>query len=155
MTVNTQEYREKQRINEYLLAYWEVKRQGRPFPLEKEIEPAELSEIWDSCFLVRYNIGVEDENEFTYLYLGSALVEAYGGDDASARDICSKLIFPSSMSLVHKFREIVKVGKPAEEISEFLNNKKLMVKYRSTMLPLADEKGVVRYIIGGMKWKAF
>lgn len=153
--MSTQDYREKQRINEYLLAYWDVKRQGRPFPSEKEIEPAELSEIWDSCFLVRYNEGVADENEFTYLYLGTALVEAYGGDDASARDICSRLIFPSSMSLVHKFREIIMTQKPAEEINEFLNARKLLVKYRSTMLPLADERGVVRYIIGGMKWKAF
>ena len=155
MTSNTSEYREKQRINEYLLAYWDVKRGERAFPFEKEIEPAELSEIWDSCFLVRFNEGVEDEGEFTYLYLGTALVEAYGGDDASARDICARLIFPSSMSLVHKFREIIQTGKPAEEINEFLNSKKLLVKYRSTMLPLADERGIVRYIIGGMKWKAF
>ncbi len=155
MTSNTAEYREKQRINEYLRAYWDVKRQGRAFPPEKEIEPAELSEIWDSCFLVRYNEGVDDEGEFTYLYLGNTLVEAYGGEDATARDVCARLIFPSSMSLVHKFREIVQTSKPAEEINEFLNAKKLLVKYRSTMLPLADEKGVVRFILGGMKWKAF
>lgn len=149
------DYKDKQRINEYLHSYWETKRVGRAYPMENDIEPSELSDIWDSCFLVRYNEGQEEENAFTYLYLGTALLEAYGGDDASSRDICTRLIFPSSMSLVHKFKEIIKTGKPTEEDSEFLNIKKLLVKYRSTMLPLTDDKGTIRYIIGGMKWKAF
>jgi hypothetical protein len=149
------DYKDKQRINEYLHSYWDSKRQSQACPTESQIEPQELAEIWDSCFLVRYNVGHDEDSAFTYLYLGTALLEAYGGDDASARDICTRLIFPSSMSLVHKFKEIIKTGKPTEEESEFLNIKKLLVKYRSTMLPLTDEKGQVRYILGGMKWKAF
>jgi hypothetical protein len=104
---------------------------------------------------VRFNEGADDETEFTYLYLGEALVEAYGGKDVSARDLCTRLVFPSSMSLLHKFRDIIRMGAPAEEVAEFVNISKVLVKYRSTMLPLADSEGRVRYIIGGMKWKAF
>jgi hypothetical protein len=153
--VTAGDYRDNKRINDFLHAYWAAKRQEYPFPKEKEIDPADLSEIWDSCFLVRYNADAEDENEFTYLYLGKALVEAYGGQDATARDVCSRLVFPSSMSLIHKFREIIKTGQPAEEVNEFMNAKKFLIKYRSTMLPLGDDQRKVRFIIGGMKWKAF
>lgn len=151
----TPSYKDKQRINEYLYSYWESKRNGKPYPSEDDIDPAELSDIWDSCFLVKYNEHLTDENEFTYLYLGSTLLEAYGGSDETSHDICMRLIFPSSMSLVHKFREIVSSGKPATEEGEFLNVKKLLVKYRSNMLPLSDRNGKIRYIIGGMKWKLF
>lgn len=148
-------YKDKQRINEYLHSYWESKHNGRTCPSESDIDPAELADIWDSCFLVRYNDTHTDENEFTYLYLGSTLLEAYGGSDENTREICTRLIFPSSMSLVHKFREIVEHGKPVLEEGEFLNIKKLLVKYRSNMLPLLDKEGNIRYIIGGMKWKLF
>lgn len=148
------DYKDKQRINEFLYSYWDKKRSGRPYPNESEIDPSELDAVWDSCFLVRYNHGEADENEFTYLYLGSTLLEAYGGSDDRARDICTQLIYPSSMSLIHKFKDIIRHGKPVEESGEFLNIKKILVKYRSNMLPLADQNGNVIYILGGMKWKA-
>lgn len=142
-----------QRINERLLEYWSAKKAGRAFPTEGEIDPEEIAEIWDSCFLVRTDeVG---RSKYQYTYLGNALIDAYG-DDLNNKDICEKLVSPTSMSLVHKFDEVCKTKQPVDEESEFTNNKGMLIKFRSCMLPLGkDDSQDVAFVIGGMKWKAF
>jgi hypothetical protein len=142
-----------QRINERLRSYWNELRGARPFPSEREVDFTELDAVWKSCFLVK-----RDEAKqipFAYIYLGSDLIAAYG-DDLGAREICERLVFPSSMSLLHKFEEVVRSRSPVEQEDVFTNTKGLLIKYRSLMLPLGDEKNEhVEYIIGGMRWKAY
>ena len=36
-----------------------------------------------------------------------------------------------------------------------VNHKKVVIKYRSTLLPLADETGQIGFILGGMKWRNY
>lgn len=145
-------YREKKRINELLQVYWEELRGNRPFPLEKEINIEDLENIWDSCFVVKVDPELPDQ-PFTYTYLGDSLIEAYGSDNE--RDICERLVFPSSMSLVHKFQEVLEKKAPVTEESEFINARNALIKYRSSILPLGDKEGHIGFLIGGMKWKAF
>ena len=142
------------RINERIHQYWEDKKDGRAMPLEADIDPDEISDIWDSCFLVHVESG-KDDQEFKYTYLGQSLIEAYG-DDLNNKEVCEKLVYPSSMSLVHKFKEVITEQKPVIEDSEFTNTKGMLIKFRSCMLPLGkDSDSDVQYVIGGMKWKAF
>ncbi|MCI5050430.1 MAG: PAS domain-containing protein [Rickettsiales bacterium] len=142
------------RINEFLMEYWVQKKGDRAFPLESEMDPSEMDDIWDSCFLVR----IEDIEgaKYKYSYLGESLVEAYG-DDIGNKEICEKLIYPTSMSLIHKFDEVVNTKQPVNEDSEFTNTKGMLIKFRSSMLPLGkdDAPDEVAFIIGGMKWKAY
>lgn len=146
---------DKMRINQFIEDYWTKLKDGDALPLESDVSVKNLSAIWDACFLVRVDDdGVESE-DFSYVYLGKSLVEAYG-DNETNKEICEKLVFPSSMSLVHKFREVVSSKTPVAEESEFVNSKGLLIKYRSSMVPLAKNEGEgVGYILGGMKWKAY
>ncbi len=146
------QYREKKRINELLQVYWDELRGKRPFPLESEISIEDLEMIWDSCFLVKVD-AANPNQPFTYTYLGDSLIEAYGSE--SERDICERLVYPSNMSLVHKFHEVMEKKEPVLEESEFINSRNALIKYRSNILPLGDKDGKVAYLIGGMKWKAF
>lgn len=143
----------QRRINEVLSSYWHMQRGDRPFPLEQEIDVDLLMDIWDSCFLVRVDTQTS-ERKYHYLHLGSALVTAYGGtlDD---KEICEKLVFPSNMSLVHKFDEVVNKVSPILDEAEFTNSRNVPVKYRSIMLPLGLPNGKIGFIIGGMRWKSF
>lgn len=151
MVITSNDLAEKRRVNEYLKTYWDGIRRGRPYPAESEIDIKQLEPIWDSCFLVRKE---EGDKPYNYLYLGSALIAAYG-DDMNEREICEHLIFPSNMSLVHRFDEVVNEGKMVMEESEFTNTNNLLIRYRSVLLPLAKENGAVGFVIGGMRWKAF
>lgn len=144
----------ERRITELLKRYWNDVRGDRPYPPESEIDPEALSSIWDSCFLVRVDRG-NAERPHHYAYLGAALVRAYGGEDASAREVCEALVYPSAMSMIHKFREVAEGGVPVQEAGEFRNPAGEVIKYRSELLPLGDREGGIGYIIGGMKWKVF
>jgi hypothetical protein len=125
----------------------------RPYPSEKEIDFTAIEPIWKSCFLVKRD--ETQHSRFSYIYLGSDLIAAYG-DDLNAREICERLVFPSSMSLLHKFEEVATTGLAVEQEDEFTNTKGLHVKYRSLMLPLGNATGdEVEFIIGGMRWKAY
>ncbi len=143
----------QRRINEVLSGYWHMQRGDRPFPLEQDIDIDDIHDIWDSCFLVRLEPHLTDR-KYTYLYLGNALVSAYGGslDD---REICEKLVFPSSMSLVHRFDEVVNKAAPVLDEGEFTNSRNVPVRYRSLMLPLGASNGKIGFIIGGMRWKSY
>lgn len=143
----------QQRINERLKTYWHELRGDRLYPREKDIDFNDIEPIWKSCFLVRRD--ETKQTRFSYIYLGSDLIAAYG-DDLSAREICERLVFPSSMPLMHKFDEVVTSQAPVEQEEEFTNTKGLHVKYRSLMLPLGNDEGTdVEFIIGGMRWKAY
>jgi len=147
----------EQRINEKLLSYWEEKKGSRLFPLESEINPDELEQVWDSCFLVSVDAAhvAMNGSPYHYIYLGQSLVDAYG-DDLGNRQVCEQLIYPGNMSLIHHFDEIVTTKQPANDESEFKNINNMLIKYRSCMMPLGkDNSDEVAYIIGGMKWKAF
>lgn len=149
------EHREK-RINEKLQLYWEAKCRGRKFPLESEIIPEDIADIWDSCFLVT----LDDEHThgdsatFKYTYLGQSLIDAYG-DDLVNKEVCERLVYPSNGSLMHKFKEVIETKQPVLEESEFTNMNNMLIKFRSVMLPLGRTQDEVGFIIGGMKWKAF
>ena len=142
----------QRRINEVLSSYWHMQRGDRRYPLEQEIDVDALSDIWDSCFLVR--LEQLTDRRYTYLYLGSALVDAYGGN-LNDREICEKLVFPSSFSMMHKFDEVVNKASPMLDESEFTNSRNIPVRYRSIMLPLGLPNGSIGFIIGGMRWKSF
>ncbi len=147
---------QNKRINERLLFYWEELKGERPFPSEGEIDPEAIEDIWDSCFLVRVEDIQATEAGYKYTYLGQDLVEAYG-DDLQNKEICEKLIYPTNMSLVHKFEEILETKQPAIEEAGFTNTKNQEIRFRSCMLPLSKDSksSEVAYIIGGMKWKAY
>lgn len=138
------------RITRVLLQYWETARGNRNCPSEQDIKVEELAAIWDSCFLVRRQESAE--RPFSYLYLGKQLIEAYG-DDLQEREICERLVFPSSMSLVDKFEEVVGNGEPISEEASFVNLKGMTILYRSILLPLSGESGGIDFVIGGMRWK--
>ncbi len=141
---------ESKRINEVLRAYWDELRGVRPYPMESEIDIDALEAIWDSCFLVTHT----EKGDFVYTYLGRSLIEAYGGE-LDEKEICERLVFPSSAPLADKFNEVIGDGVPVVEEGEMVNTRNMIVRYRSVLLPLAREGGEVGYIIGGMKWKEY
>ncbi len=150
------EMEREKRITELLRLHWEKVKGDAQFPSESAINPEseELKPIWDHCFLVRID-QTNIERPYAYLYLGEALVKAYGGEDASAREVCETLVYPSSMSLVHKFKEVADFTNPVNEEGEFVNSAGETIRFRSELLPLTDSAGDVSYILGGMKWKAY
>ncbi len=144
----------QQRINEQLLSYWASLKEGRPYPFEQEIVPEEIDGIWQNCFLVKVE-EVAGEPVFVYAFLGEDLIEAYG-DDLTGHEICETLVYPASNDFAQKLLEVVTDETAVVDEVEFTNSQGLEIKSRSCLLPLGEpDRDGVRYIIGGMKWRAF
>lgn len=138
------------RIHERLIEYWQELRGTKDFPSESDIDPSQIAPIWNACFLVQ----ADAAQNYKYSYLGLSLIEAWG-DDASSLGIGSHLIDPATASLIHKFKEVVDTKRPVIDEAEFINKKNMRIKYRACMLPLGTAPNDVKYILGGMKWKAY
>lgn len=142
------------RITEHLLRYWLRLRGARPFPQEKELNPDTLAESWDSCFLVKLTDRAS-YGGYRYIYMGKDLLEAFGTD--VTREDADMLVSLPSMRVTAKFDQTVALRKPLIDEGEFVNAKKIIIKYRQILLPMAanDAPGQIAYLFGGMRWKGF
>lgn len=138
-----------QRMHERVRQYWESLKDNRRFPFESEINPAAIADVWDHCFLVDMRGGPVHRG-FTYPYMGSALVEAYGTDMTSIEH-CDATTVPHVAMMLRQFDEVVESGEPATHEAEFENVNRVCIKYRCCLLPLGGDH--VEYILGCMRWK--
>lgn len=140
----------ERRITVRLVAYWEKIRGAHAMPSENDIDPDDLSDLWDYCFLVH----VQDlkQEDYNYTYLGSAIVEAYRGG-LSANDP-SGIVAPNAEKLTSNYLRVIEGKKPVIEEGEFKNLRGDTVKYRQCMLPLGTGD-TVEAIFGGMRFKIF
>jgi hypothetical protein len=142
------------RITEILLRYWLDLREEREMPQEKDIDPNALTNVWNSCFLVKMT-DAASHGGYRYAYMGKELLNAFGED--VSRDDAEILVSLPSMRVTAKFDQAVGMRKPLIDEGEFLNAKKISVKYRQILLPMADNKKPkeLAYLFGGMRWKSF
>lgn len=142
------------RITEILLRYWLDLRDEREMPQEKEINPANLVDVWGNCFLVQMT-NAAAYGGYRYTYLGKDLVDAFGED--VSREDAEMLVSLPSMRVTSKFDQAVGMRKPLIDEGEFLNGKKVSIKYRQILLPIASNKNPkeLAYLFGGMRWKGF
>jgi len=143
----------RHRFHERLQEYWNDLRGSRPFPEETEIDPDDLAEMWPSCFLISLD-DVTRRHGYRYSYLGSDLIEAYG-ESANNPDTVLRLVSSSGGKMTEKLDEVVKEEKPVIDEAEFINSKRLHIRYRTCLLPLGPRPGEVSHIIGCMRWKAY
>lgn len=144
---NDQEHRTHLQLHHY----WASLRGVRSFPGENQIDSDEISDIWPSCFLISID-NVTRRLGYRYSYLGSALIEAFGGDDNNA-DIALQLLSNADMPMVKMFDEVLKYQRPTVDEAEFVNLKNLKIKYRASLLPLGYNDEEVSHILGCMGWK--
>ena len=140
----------ERRITLRLLSYWERLRGDRPMPTEQDIDPEDIGDLWDSCFLI--HVRDLEKSDYNYTYLGDAIAEAYhhglSADDPAA------LASPNAGKLASGYSKVIATGKPLLEEGEFHNLHDEIVKYRQCLLPLGDGKEI-QAIFVGMHFKIF
>lgn len=140
----------ERRITLRLMAYWEKMRKLNSMPTEADIDPDDLQDLWDYCFLI--HVKDLDKPDYNYTYLGKAIQEAYQG--ALAGDEGADIASPNADKLAHSYNKVIETRSPLLEEGEFLNMHNDVVKYRQCLLPLG-EGDKVDAIFGGMRFKVF
>lgn len=132
-----------------LLSYWEKLRKGRLMPLESDLNPEDIRDLWDSCFLIH----VKDSNpsHYRYSYVGPGIVQAYCGD---MPDNDSGAEVTPQPGMIDGYRTVIRTCKPLIETGEFSNRQDKTVKYRQCLLPLGDGDEV-QAILGALHFRIF
>ncbi len=144
---------EEHRYHTRLQGYWDKIRGDKAFPRENDVNPDELQDIWDSCFLISID-DVTRRAGYRYSYIGQDLVAAYGSD-AGSPDINATLHSTDNAPMMRKFDEVVASKAPVVDEAEFMNQKQLNIRYRMCILPLGTHDGVVTHLLGCMRWKMY
>lgn len=140
----------ERRITLKLIAYWEKLRKGRLMPVEDDIDPDYLKDLWDYCFLI--HVKDLDKPDYNYTYLGDAIKRAYQGELSGENN--SNVASPNAKELAISYEKVIRTCAPLLDEGEFVNMHNDMVKYRQCLLPLG-ENGNVDAIFGGMRFKVF
>lgn len=141
------------RCHAELLDYWNKLRAGRGLPHESDINPEEIADIWDHCFLISLD-DVIKRIGYRYSYMGSALVDAFG-DEINNPDMALRLLSTSRVPNIKKLEEVIKTKQPVIDEGEFINAHQMEVRYRTCIVPLGYENGQVSHLFGVMRWKAY
>lgn len=138
----------ERRITLRLLAYWERLRGGRAMPTEQDIDPDDIADLWDECFLIH----TQDLNkpDYGYTYLGDRIRAAYDGGLSEKDPVL--LLSPNAAHMSESYQKVLASGKPLIDEGEFTNIRGQVIKYRQCMLPLG-EGSKIQAIFGGMRYK--
>lgn len=140
----------ERRITLRLLSYWEKLRGTRIMPTEEDIDPDDLQDLWDHCFLI--HVADLNKPDYNYTYLGEAIAQAYTGGFPDDHE--SGMVSPNASKLSNCYAQIIATHKPVVDEGEFTNLHNELVKYRQCLLPLGTQDNVVA-IFGGMRFKIF
>ncbi len=140
----------ERRITLRLIAYWEKLRKDNLMPTEDDIDPDDLQDLWDYCFLI--HVKDLDKPDYNYTYLGEAIKKAYQGElEGEGGD---QVASPNAKELAVSYEKVIRTSAPLLDEGEFINLHNDLVKYRQCLLPLG-ENGKVDAIFGGMRFKIF
>lgn len=140
------------RLIDSLKTYWEQLKGARTYPLEGEFDPDQVKEVWDYCFLVQLD-RASGPGRFKYTYLGEKLIKSFG--DHMSEEEAYHLVSTSDPEVSKHIERVVTTGEPLEVDSSFVNSHKVLIKFRTILLPLGAPDGKVGFVIGGIRWKGF
>ncbi len=140
----------ERRITVRMLSYWERLRGDRPMPAEENIDPDDLDDLWDCCFLI--HVKDLDKPDYNYTYLGDDIAHMLNEGILEEEEVYEKTTKISE--LTKNYRKVVETRKPVLEEGEFLNIAGTTVKFRQCLLPLGEGDNVVA-ILGAVRFKLF
>ncbi len=140
----------ERRITLRLLAYWERLRMGRDIPLRDDIDPEEISDLWNSCFLIHINDF--SKQDYRFAFIGDEVVQAYRHE--LSRDEAAAMVSPDVLKLSKYIGATVASRRPVIDEGETRTSLGQLVRYRQCFLPLGTDSRVDG-VLGGMRYKIF
>ena len=140
----------ERRLGVRLLRYWQEKRGMRPMALENDLDPEELGEDWDFCFLLQSR-DVANIQDYNFTYLGRKIMGAYF--DKAIDEHNQFMVGPNAFRLSGHFSRVLDSKAPVMDEGEFETLHGRRVLYRQVLLPLGEEEEGVQAIFGAMNYK--
>jgi hypothetical protein len=140
----------ERRLTLRLFRYWQELRGMRNMPVETDIDPEELGEDWDHCFLLQSR-DVANIQDYNFTYLGSNIMHAYFDRELDEHN--EFMVGPNAYRLSTHFDRVLETRAPVLDEGEFLTVQGRRVLFRQVLLPLGTEDKGIEAIFGGMNCK--
>lgn len=132
---------DERRLVRKLLTYWLQISGDRAFPTLSDIDPDQIADIWDSCFL----LDTSQNRDFPYFqYLGPSLAK-YSGVLLSGKTDWAMTLLDKA---VQNFKEAVEKKVPVLVEDNLVRYDGRLILFRAVMLPLSDDGETINYIVG-------
>lgn len=139
----------ERRLGLRLLRYWQEKRGVRMMAVENDIDPEELGQDWEFCFLLQSR-DVANIQDYNFTYLGTKIMNAYFDKAIDAHN--QFMVGPNAFRLSKHFARVLETKAPVLDEGEFETLHGRHVLYRQVLLPLGEGDDVDA-IFGGMNYK--
>lgn len=133
-----------------LLRYWQEKRGIRTMPEESDIDPDELREDWDYCFLLQTR-DMLNNTDYNFTYLGAKILAAYY--DKALDEYNEMMVGPNAHLLAPHFNQVLTSAAPMFDEGQINNLHGETILYRQILLPLGNSNDEIVAIFGGMRYK--
>jgi len=138
---------EERRITLRLLSYWERRRGSRRMPAEVDIDPADIADLWEYCFMAHTkDIG---KPGYHFAYLGKTIKDVY--HEGLKHTDADAPIFPDMETLAKGYQHVLTKCEPLVTNGEITNLHGDIFKYRQVLLPLGVGN-TVQAVFGGMRF---
>lgn len=140
---------EERRFTNLLCEYWNELRGERHHPRLDEIQPEQINDIWDHCFIVHYT-----DNKYKILHIGDTISEAYESDLNIASD--APIIQLNNLDNIQFYLdEVIESTEAIIEESECYDLDGNTIKFRQCFLPLGNDEKTVSAVIGALRYKIY
>jgi len=138
---------DERRLTLRLLSYWEKKRGVRAMPREEDIDPADIADLWEYCFVAQV-ADIEKKN-YPFTYLGKTIEDVYRF--GLPLDEARGAILQDTSILTAHYDEVAAKATPFVGEGDFTNPHGDQFSFRQVLMPLG-EGDKVQAIFGGMRF---
>lgn len=142
----------ERRIAGKLNRYWSKLSDAKSFPAEEKINPNEIPDMWDYCFIVKADNSCK-KHDFAYKYLGQNIKNAYRGE--LNRLSIEALVNLDPGHLEKEYEKVLAWKRPVISNSETTIGIDKILKFRQILLPLGDDGININAILGCMSFRIF
>jgi hypothetical protein len=142
----------RERLTTTLKQYWDKVRKDNPFPIEALLDPKEVPDIWDSCFIVDANNETKEDGYF-YKYMGNMISQAYRSELSDIE--LDRVVNTQASHLAREYEKVLAMKIPIYYEGEIKISEKRVMKYRQILLPLGKDSINIQSIVGGFSYKIF
>ena len=127
-----------------LLEHWRELGGGDGFPSFSDVDPADMADIWPSCFVLEV-AGHRDDPIFRAA--GDGYVRSAGTEliDRRISELPKDTLAERSTTY---FREVIERAVPVSRGGEFVTGDGITIVYRSVILPMSDDGKTVSGLLG-------
>lgn len=140
------------RMGERLVTHWAELCDGRPYPAEDDLDPEDLGELWDDCFLVQLR-DIYNVIDYNYTYLGKNILNAY--QSTLLPEALPDLVNLHANHIAHLLNEAIETLHPIRVAHELHISPNTEIRFRQVLVPLGSNKGEVVAILGHMSYCVF